>query len=175
MSRFRRIAASFSCLALWIAMAAPAPAESQTVTGGQRDQQAGRVSKVDALTIKQSATAGFLKIGDIKGESTNDRHKGEIEILSWSWGASSTASRPRPSSGPGTLTITKVVDASSPRLAEASRNRRRFAQMTMTLPSPAPGESTTMTLVNVVVRSVQRSNEADGPVETISFNYERIQ
>ena len=28
----------------------------------------------------------FAKIGDIKGESLDDKHKGEIEILSWSWG-----------------------------------------------------------------------------------------
>jgi len=25
-----------------------------------------------------------LKLGDIKGESTDDKHKGEIEVLSWS-------------------------------------------------------------------------------------------
>jgi len=28
----------------------------------------------------------FAKIGDIKGESPDDKHKGEIEVLSWSWG-----------------------------------------------------------------------------------------
>ena len=28
----------------------------------------------------------FAKLGDIKGESLDDKHKDEIEILSWSWG-----------------------------------------------------------------------------------------
>ena len=28
----------------------------------------------------------FAKIGDIKGESLDDKHKDEIELLSWSWG-----------------------------------------------------------------------------------------
>ncbi len=28
----------------------------------------------------------FAKIGDIKGESLDDKHKDEIEVLSWSWG-----------------------------------------------------------------------------------------
>jgi type VI secretion system secreted protein Hcp len=28
----------------------------------------------------------FAKIGDIKGESQDDKHKEEIELLSWSWG-----------------------------------------------------------------------------------------
>ena len=30
----------------------------------------------------------FLKIDGIEGESTDDKHKGEIDVLSWSWGAS---------------------------------------------------------------------------------------
>src|SRR4051812_37050056 len=35
----------------------------------------------------------FAKIGDIKGESLDDKHKDEIEVLSWSWGVSSTGVR----------------------------------------------------------------------------------
>ena len=27
----------------------------------------------------------FAKIGDIKGESLDSKHKGEVEVLSWSW------------------------------------------------------------------------------------------
>ena len=30
----------------------------------------------------------FAKIGDIKGESIDDKHKDEIEVLSFSWGVS---------------------------------------------------------------------------------------
>lgn len=33
----------------------------------------------------------FLKLGDIKGESTDDKHRDEIEILSFSWGESQSA------------------------------------------------------------------------------------
>jgi len=32
----------------------------------------------------------FAKIGDIKGESQDDKHKEEIELLSWSWGVNQT-------------------------------------------------------------------------------------
>ncbi len=28
----------------------------------------------------------FAKLGDIKGESTDDKHKDEVEVLSYSWG-----------------------------------------------------------------------------------------
>lgn len=34
----------------------------------------------------------FLKLSDVKGESTDDKHKGEIEIESWSLGANNAAS-----------------------------------------------------------------------------------
>ena len=33
-----------------------------------------------------------LKLGDIKGESTDDKHKDEIDVLSWSWGMSNAPS-----------------------------------------------------------------------------------
>ena len=33
----------------------------------------------------------FAKIGDIKGESLDGKHKDEIELLSWSWGVSRSA------------------------------------------------------------------------------------
>ena len=33
----------------------------------------------------------FAKIGDIKGESTDSKHKDEIEVLSFSWGVTNSA------------------------------------------------------------------------------------
>jgi hypothetical protein len=37
----------------------------------------------------------FLKLGDIKGESTDDKHKDEIEVLAFSWNVSN----------PGTMAV----------------------------------------------------------------------
>ena len=34
----------------------------------------------------------FLKIGDIKGESTDDKHKDTIDVLAWSWGVNQSGS-----------------------------------------------------------------------------------
>ena len=34
----------------------------------------------------------FAKIGDIKGESLDSKHKDEIEVLSFSWGLTNGAS-----------------------------------------------------------------------------------
>ena len=35
----------------------------------------------------------FAKIGDIKGESLDAKHKDEIEVLSFSWGVTNTVTR----------------------------------------------------------------------------------
>lgn len=58
--------------------------------GMARVSAATLVVSVLAVGVPGSAhaTGTFLKIGAIKGESTNKTHKEEIEILSWSWGAS---------------------------------------------------------------------------------------
>lgn len=36
----------------------------------------------------------FLKITDVKGESTDDKHKDQIEVLSWSWGETQSGGGP---------------------------------------------------------------------------------
>jgi type VI secretion system secreted protein Hcp len=173
MRKFCTIPAPVRCAAVLGAIALASPAWSQTIAAGApRDPQAGKASKVDALTIKQTAAVGYLKIDDIKGESPDARHKEEIEIASWSWGASRAgASAP---SGPGTLTITKKVDRSSPKLAEAAAKGRRLNRMTVTLPPAREGDRPArVTLHDVAVSSVQRPGA--GPMESISFNYTKIE
>ena len=63
--------------------------------------------------------------GLIKGESQDDKHKGEIEVVSWSWGMQA---RPRLGSGTATgratindLKIVKRVDSASMALMSALR------------------------------------------------------
>src|SRR6476620_2245106 len=58
--------------------------------------------QLDDVLIRclQMASDIFAKIGDIKGESLDDKHKDEIEVLSWSWGVSN-AGEMRGGSGGG--------------------------------------------------------------------------
>jgi type VI secretion system secreted protein Hcp len=64
----------------------------------------------------------FVKLDDIKGEASNDKHKGQIDVLSWSLGVTQTGSGHKGGgSGAGKsqvndLTFTKHADRSSPLL-----------------------------------------------------------
>lgn len=60
----------------------------------------------------------FVKLGDIKGESQDSKHKDEIQVLSWSWGVSGqTAQTPQQGkSCAQPFVITKFVDKATPLL-----------------------------------------------------------
>lgn len=77
-------------------------------------------ASVASSTSIVSASDIFLKIGDIKGESTDDKHKDWIEVLSWSWGTSAGTGKTRKGTAPAIciadLVLTKNVDSSSPQL-----------------------------------------------------------
>jgi type VI secretion system secreted protein Hcp len=67
----------------------------------------------------------FAKIGDIKGESQDDKHKEEIELLSWSWGVNQTGTMGS-GSGAGAgkanfsdFSFNHYVDKASPNLMKA--------------------------------------------------------
>jgi len=68
----------------------------------------------------------FAKIGDIKGESLDDKHKGEIEVLSYSWGVSNSGTIGGGGGGGGAgkatfqdLSFTHGIDKASPLLLKA--------------------------------------------------------
>jgi len=67
----------------------------------------------------------FAKLGDIKGESLDDKHKDEIEVLSISWGLSNSGSMAHGSGGGegkasfSDLSFMHNVDKASPVLMQA--------------------------------------------------------
>jgi type VI secretion system secreted protein Hcp len=73
-----------------------------------------------AQCANAAAVDYFLKIDGIDGESTDDKHKGEIVIESWSWGVSQSAigaGNRAPSRGcPSAINFSKFVDKSTPTL-----------------------------------------------------------
>ena len=78
----------------------------------------------------------FAKIGDIKGESLDSKHKDEIEVLSFSWGVSNAGSM---ASGGGAgkatfhdLSFVHNIDKASPVLMKACATGVHMKEATIT-------------------------------------------
>jgi type VI secretion system secreted protein Hcp len=80
------------------------------------------------------ATDIFAKIGDIKGESLDAKHKDEIEVLSFSWGVANSGSA---GSGAGRatfqdLSIVHGIDKATPELLKACATGLHIKDATIT-------------------------------------------
>ncbi len=80
----------------------------------------------------------FAKIGDIKGESADDKHKDEIEVLSFSWGVTNAATIGGGGGGGAgratfhDLSFTHTIDKASPRLLQACATGTHLKEATIT-------------------------------------------
>ena len=132
--------------------------------------------------------SGYLKIGDIKGESTDDGHKDWINLLSVSsnitrpMGAGASGStRHRSSATFGDVVRVKEVDASTPKLQEAIADGTCFPKVNIDLCTSSEGGKRIPYLLwelkQARVTSYSVSGAADGsmpPTEQLSLNYEAI-
>ena len=88
----------------------------------------------------------FAKIGDIKGESLDDKHKDEVEVLSWSWGVTQSGSiRTGGGGGEGKATFndfnfTHHVDKASPNLMRACATGEHIKEATITARKAGKGQ-----------------------------------
>jgi type VI secretion system secreted protein Hcp len=130
----------------------------------------------------------FLKLDGIKGESSDDKHKGEIEILSYSWGVSQHSTAGKASAGGGRttqradisdFTITKTMDAASAKLFEHCATGQHIKEVTLAL-HRAGGDKQQYAeykLSDVIVSSYSpgASSGGDVPMENVSFNFSKIE
>jgi len=124
----------------------------------------------------------FLMLDGIKGESADDKHKGEIDIESFSWGMSQSGSGHQ-GGGSGTgkvaihdINVTKKVDKSSPVLQLACANGKHIAKGKITLRKAGenPLEYLTYDMESVLVSNYSMSAAGDTPSETISLNFVKV-
>jgi len=134
----------------------------------------------------------YLKIEGCPGESTHEKHKGEIEILSWSFGASnpSTVGPGSEGSGAGRVTISsfnfmKKVDKSSPDMFMKCCTGQHYDSAVVTMNKATGGGSgavsqqpfLTFTFKEVFVDSIQWSGSTGGddmPTESVSFSFGQV-
>ena len=107
----------------------------------------------------------FAKIGDIKGESLDSKHKDEIEVLSFSWGVTNAGSI-HPGSGGGggkatfqDLSFVHTIDRASPLLLRACATGEHIKDATITHRKAGKGqqEYLIVKMNDVIITSVIHS------------------
>jgi type VI secretion system secreted protein Hcp len=127
----------------------------------------------------------FLKLDPkVEGESTDSKHKGEIELESWSFGVSNTSSMLQGGGGgsgksmPLDFHMTKKTDKATARLAQAVAMGDHFksAIITVRKAGGTQQEYLTITLSDVFISSYQAGGSGNGnlPMEQLSLNYSKI-
>lgn len=127
----------------------------------------------------------FMKLKDIKGESTDEKHKDEIEVLSWSWGQNNAHSVAR-GAGAGVgkvmiqdLTFSHHVDKASVVLSKFCIEGKHIAEglLTMRKAGGKPLEYLKLKLTDVLITSVQTSGSGGGelPMEVVSLNFAKME
>jgi type VI secretion system secreted protein Hcp len=125
----------------------------------------------------------FAKIGDIKGESIDDKHKDEIEILSYSWGVISSGSAAT-SSGAGTgkatfhdLVVVHNIDKASPDLMRACATGTHLKDATITHRKAGKGqqEFLVVKMNDVIITGVTHGNATgQQSSETVSLAFAKV-
>lgn len=126
----------------------------------------------------------FAKLGDIKGESTDAKHKDEIEVLSFSWGVTNAAPAGGGGGGAGKatfqdLSIVHRIDKASPQLLLACATGKHLPDATITHRKAGKGQQDYLIVKmnDVIVTGVVHSGNA-GPEattsETVSLSFAKI-
>jgi type VI secretion system secreted protein Hcp len=156
---------------------------------GRRELVAVALSAVALAAASPSVAVAasdiFAKIGDIKGESLDSKHKDEIEVLSWSWGVvgplRNSPKQPQQPVGPGQpacaqdITIQKPVDKASPALFAKAAAGVPISTATFSVRKSGdnPQDFLVITLSDVLVTSVSQGGASGGggPSESVSFGF----
>ena len=123
----------------------------------------------------------FIKIKGIDGESMDDKHKKEIDVLAWSWGASQSGSA-HMGGGAGAgkvnvqdLSFTKYIDSASHALLLACCNGEHIGEAVFVVRKAGkdPLEYIKLTLNDLIVSSVSTggSGGEDRLTENITLNF----
>ena len=128
----------------------------------------------------------FLKIEGVEGESTDDKHKGEIELASWSVGGVNSGSF---SSGGGggvgkvamqDFHVVKKTDKASAKLLTACCTGEHLASATLVCRKAGLDQQEFLTVIlsPVLISSYQTSGSSGSdviPMEQFSMNFGKIE
>ncbi len=128
----------------------------------------------------------FIKFDGIKGESTDAKHKDEIDVESWSWGETHAGA---PSSGGGggagkvsmqDFHFVMKLNRASPTLMKACATGQHIKMATLSARKAGKGQQEYLTFKfqDVLVSSIQTGGSEDGdvlPTDQVSFNFAKLE
>ena len=147
--------------------------------------QTGDLADLLAATAEAANVDYFLKLDGIDGESTDDRHKGEIEVLSWSWGATNAgAGATGGGGGAGKVSMqdfhfTASSSKASPQLflSTATGKHHKEAVLVVRKGGKEQAEYYKVTMSDVLISSYSAAGSQGGelPTEEVSLNFAKIE
>ena len=132
------------------------------------------------------STNMFLKLTDISGESEDEKHSGEIEILGWGQTFEQPTTPIKASTGHTLekckhepMSITKYVDSATPHLLKAIWAGKTIAEGTLTCyrahKENAPVDFIKIKMTDVIITTYGVTGaEGDIPQEEIALSYGKI-
>lgn len=128
----------------------------------------------------------FLKIDGIKGESKDDKHRDEIEVLSWSWGETNAGTHALGGGGGAgkvmmqDFNFVMSFNKASPKLflACATGDHIKEASLTCRKAGGEQQEYLKIKFSDLLISSYQVGGSSGGdvlPTDQVSFNYSKIE
>lgn len=127
----------------------------------------------------------FLKIDKIKGESIDNVHKEEIDLISWSWGMTQSGTTHQGTGGGSgkvnvhDLTVTKWLDRSTPLLMKYCSKLTHIPEINLTVRKSGdkPLEYVKIKLKDAVITAVNTggSSNDDRLTETATINFAKVE
>ncbi|MGC2635859.1 MAG: type VI secretion system tube protein Hcp [Acidobacteriaceae bacterium] len=124
----------------------------------------------------------FLKLDGIQGESQDEKHKNEIQIMSWSWGASNVSSvSGTGGSGAGKADLSDIsmmlnFDKSTPKFFKSVCAGSHIPTGTFTAVKAGTDGKPYLKIdfKEIFVTSLQMSAAGEVPAVSLSFSYDEI-
>jgi type VI secretion system secreted protein Hcp len=126
-----------------------------------------------------AAFDAFLKIDGIPGESQDDKHKNEIDVLSFHWGIARSG---RGRAQVQDFQVVKHVDAATPLLFDAVCSGQVIKEAVFTLSKAGAGEKAMdfykVRFENVFISSAAPAGTAGGadlPMEQVTLDFQSVE
>ena len=127
----------------------------------------------------------FLKIEGVEGESTDDKHKNEIDVLSWSWGETNAGSHAgRGGGGAGKVSMQDFnfvmqANKSTPKLMLSCASGAHISKAVLVCRKAGTEQQEYMkiTMSDLLVSSYQTGGSSGDiiPVDQVSLNFSKVE